>query len=62
MPDYPSVTLYYSFLRGNVVTVFTYRKNGGKLPVTRGKPGNYLLPIGKNSVYQLGFSKVKVNV
>ncbi len=29
-------------------SVFTYRKNGGKLPVTGGKPGNYHLPIGKN--------------
>ncbi len=29
---------------------FTYCKNGGKLPVTKGKPGNYCLPIGKLSL------------
>ncbi len=33
------------------VTIFTYCKNGCVLPVTKGKPGNYHLPIGKNSVY-----------
>ncbi len=43
------------------VTVFTYRKNGGKLPVTKGKPGNYHLPIGKKSVYQQRFLTVKLN-
>ncbi len=40
---------------------FTYCKNGDKLPVTMGKSGNYYLPMGKNSVYQLGFLKVKLN-
>ncbi len=44
-----------------VFTIFTYLKNGGKLPVTMGKPDNYYLPIGKSSVYQLGFLKVEVN-
>ncbi len=37
------------------VTIFTYCKNGGKLPVTKGKPGNYHLPIGKKSVYRQRF-------
>ncbi len=32
------------------VTKFTYRKNGGKIPVTEGKTGNYCLPIGKLSL------------
>ncbi len=32
------------------VTIFTYYKNGGKLPVTKGKPGNYHLNTVKNSV------------
>ncbi len=32
------------------VIVFTYRKIGGKLPVTKGKTGNYCLPIGKLSL------------
>ncbi len=43
------------------VTIFTYRKNGGKLPVTKGKPGNYGLPTGKKSVYQQRFFMVKLN-
>ncbi len=43
------------------VTIFTYCKNGGNLPVTKGKPGNSRLPIGKNLVYQLRFLKVKAN-
>ncbi len=43
------------------VTVFTSRKNGGKLPVTEGKPDNYHLPIGKKSVYQQRFFTVKFN-
>ncbi len=32
------------------VTEFTYRKNGGKIPITEGKTGNYCLPIGKLSL------------
>ncbi len=32
------------------VTVFTYCKNGVKLPVTKVKPGNYHLPISKLSL------------
>ncbi len=43
------------------VTVFTYGKNWGKLPITEGKPGNYHLPIGKKSVYQQRFFTVKMN-
>ncbi len=43
------------------VTIFTDHKNGGKLPGTKGKPGNHHLPRGKNSEYQHGFFKVKVN-
>ncbi len=31
-------------------TEFTYRENGGKIPVTEGKTGNYRLPIGKLSL------------
>ncbi len=43
------------------VIVFTSRKNGGKLPGTEGKPGNYHLPIGKKSVYQQRFFTVNLN-
>ncbi len=43
------------------VTVFTYRKNGGKLPVTGGKPGNYHIPIGKNLFTDRVFLTVKLN-
>ncbi len=32
------------------VTEFTYRKNGGKKPVNKGKTGNYRLPIEKLSL------------
>ncbi len=32
------------------VTEFTYRENEGKIPVTKGKTGNYRLPIGKLSL------------
>ncbi len=42
-------------------TFFTYCDNGGKLPATKGKPSNYHLPIGKNSVHWLVFLKVKLN-
>ncbi len=54
-----------TFLLGNytrfAVNIFTYRNTGGKSPVTKGKPSNNHLSIGKNSVYQLEFLKVKVN-
>ncbi len=43
------------------VTIFTYRKNGGKFSVTEGKPGNYHLPKGKKSVYRQRFFTVKLN-
>ncbi len=43
------------------VTIFTSCKNGGKLPVAEGKPSNYDLPLGKKTVYQLGFLTVKLN-
>ncbi len=43
------------------VTIFTYHKNGGILPVTKGKPGNYQLPLGEKSVYQQRFFTVKLH-
>ncbi len=43
------------------VTIFTYHKNGGKLPITKGKPNNYHLPIYKKSVYQQRFFTLKLN-
>ncbi len=42
-------------------TIFNYHKNWGKLAVTEGKPNDYHLPIGKKSVYHLGFLAVKLN-
>ncbi len=51
-PKYPPQLLLprIHWIARFAVTKFTYRENGGKIPVTEGKPGNYRLPIGKLSL------------
>ncbi len=46
----PHLLHYLNFHPRFAVTKFTYRKNGGKIPVTEGKTGNYRLPMGKLSL------------
>ncbi len=44
---------------GFAVTVFTYCKNWGKLPVTEGKHTNNLLPMGKKLSFLTGIFEGK---
>ncbi len=44
------LTILFSLPPRFAVTEFTHRENGGKIPVTKGKTGNYRLPIGKLSL------------